>query len=100
MASTHSEAARILGERIRGVRLGLGMSQEEIAQLADIHVTNLGKIERGQANPSLTTIVRVSGVLGTDPAELVRGLGLEDLPDTTRPLTVADFVRERRSRGL
>ena len=64
-------------------------------------MTNLGKIERGQANPegTFTTIVRVSACSAPIPPT-VRGLGLEDLPDTTRPLTVADFVRERRSRGL
>lgn len=100
MAETHSEAARILGERVRGQRLQLGLSQEDIADLAEMHVTNLGKIERGQSNPSLTTIIRVAGVLGVDPSELIRGLGLDQLPARGHRLTAATLIRERRTRGL
>lgn len=95
MADTHSEAARILGERVRVFRQRLGLSQEDIADLAEMHVTNLGKIERGQSNPSLTTIIRVSGVLDVDPAELVRGLGLDEIPARAHRLTAAELIRER-----
>jgi len=99
MADTHSEAARILGERVRFHRQELGLSQEDIADLAEMHVTNLGKIERGQSNPSLVTIIRVSGVLDVDPAELVKGLGLDLIPARTHRLTAADLIRERGRRN-
>jgi transcriptional regulator with XRE-family HTH domain len=99
MADTHSEAARILGERVRFHRQELGLSQEDIADLAEMHVTNLGKIERGQSNPSLVTIIRVSGVLDIDPAELVKGLGLDLIPARTHRLTAADLIRERARRN-
>lgn len=99
MAETHSEAARILGERVRGHRQQLGLSQEDIADLAEMHVTNLGKIERGQSNPSLTTIIRVAGVLNVDPGDLVRGLELTQLPARSHRLTAAELIRERRKRG-
>lgn len=98
MADTHSEAARILGERVRFHRQELGLSQEDIAALAEMHVTNLGKIERGQSNPSLVTIIRVSGVLDVDPAELVKGLGLDLIPARTHRLTAVDLIRERGRR--
>lgn len=99
MAETRSEAARVLGERVRDFRVELGLSQEDIADLAEMHVTNLGKIERGQSNPSLTTIVRVAGVMGVDPADLVRGLGLKQLPERSHKLTAAELIRERRKRS-
>lgn len=95
MAEPQSSAARIFGERVRACRLGLGLSQEDMAHLAEIHWTNWGKIERGQSNPSLTTIVRVAGVLGVDPAELIGGITLGDLPDRTHQLTAAELIRER-----
>jgi transcriptional regulator with XRE-family HTH domain len=47
-----SDAARILGERIRERRIALACSQEEIAHLAGMNVSNYGKIERGLGNPN------------------------------------------------
>jgi transcriptional regulator with XRE-family HTH domain len=93
-----SEAARILGERIRIRRIKLACSQEEISNLAGMNVSNFGKIERGLGNPNLHTIVRIASVLGIDPAVLVAGIGAEALPDLVETFTAADFVRERRRR--
>ena len=95
MVEPQSAAAQILGERVRHHRNELGLSQEDMADLAGMHWTNWGKIERGQANPSLTTIVRMAGVLDIDPAVLVSGLGLSQLPKRTHQLTAVDLIRER-----
>ncbi len=89
------EAARILGERVRTVRIAKALSQEDLADLAEMHVTNIGKIERGQANLSLTTIVRIAGVLDRDPGELLAGMTLADIPAVTHQLTAADLIRAR-----
>ncbi len=99
MPEPHSRAAQVLGERVRDARLELGLSQESIADLAEMHVTNFGKIERGIANPSLHTIVRIAVVLGIDPASLVAGLGQGDLPERMHALTAAEFIRERNRRA-
>jgi DNA-binding XRE family transcriptional regulator len=37
-----------LGEYIRRLRTGYGMSQLELATIADVHIQSLGKIERGK----------------------------------------------------
>ena len=95
-----SEAARILGERIRIRRTKLACSQEEISHLASMNVSNFGKIERGLGNPNLHTIVRIASVLGIDPAVLVAGITADTLPDLVERFTAADFVRERHLRQL
>ena len=59
------------GARIRSLRLGRGLSQEEVAHLAGIHVTYLSGIERGLRNPSLRNIRRIAGALGVSVRELV-----------------------------
>lgn len=74
------------------------VSQETVAHLADMHVTNLGKIERGQANPRMTTIVRIAGVLDTDPGKLMSGIGLDTLPDVDH-VTVRDVIAELKRRS-
>ena len=78
--------------------MGLGLSQESIAELAQMHVTNYGKIERGIANPSLTTMLRIASVLGTDMALLTDGLSRADLPAEFEVLTADEFLRERDKR--
>ena len=89
----------MLGERLRDQRLKLGVSQEEIAHLAGLNVSNFGKIERGMSNPTLHTIVRVASVLDLDPGDLLTGMSTDDLPDKPETFTASDFVRERAARA-
>lgn len=84
-----------MGERLRAARQKLGVSQMELANLAGMNVANYGKIERGIGNPTLDTVVRLAGVMELDPAELVTGLGLADLPPVKSSYTVAEFLREK-----
>ncbi|MEY9952625.1 helix-turn-helix domain-containing protein [Leifsonia sp. EB34] len=97
MASPRSHAALLFGQRVRLARTALGVSQEEIAQLADMHVTNYGRVERGEANSELHTIVRLATALGVDPGELLAGLSGDGmLPDREHAYTVADFIAAKR----
>lgn len=98
MPAPTSEAARLLGERVRLERLRLGLSQDEVAHLAGMNVSNYGKIERGIGNPVLHTIVRLAVVLDVDPAKLVVGIGADDLPPLLETFSAADYVREQRDR--
>jgi transcriptional regulator with XRE-family HTH domain len=94
-----SEAARILGVRLRDLRLKSSCSQDEIANLAGMNVSNYGKIERGLGNPELHTLIRLAAVLGVDAAELVKGIKAESLPEKRKVFTARDFVRERSQRN-
>ena len=93
-----SQAARILGERVRDLRQKLAVSQDDVANLAGINVSNYGKIERGLSNPTFHTVVRIAVVLGVDPSVLVQGLGAQSLPEHTTTFTARDFVRVRLER--
>ncbi len=95
-----SDAARILGERIREQRLTFALSQDDIANLAGMNVSNYGKIERGLSNPTFHTIVRIASVLGTDPADFVTRLTAAQLPEPEGTFTAREFVRERRKREI
>lgn len=99
MPEPRFEAARILGERVRDLRTRLGLSQETVGDLAGMHWTNIGKIERGLANPSFATLVRLAGVLDVDPADLVRGITSDQLGAGEHVLSAREFVDERRRRA-
>lgn len=63
-----------LGGRIRDVRKGLGISQEELAHLSGMHRTYVSSVERGERNISVLNLLSLAGVLGVDAADLVTGL--------------------------
>lgn len=75
-----SEATSTFGRRVRERRNALGLSQEALAAQCGVHWTFLGQVERGQRNLSLHNMLKIAGGLGVDPAELVGGLGIADLP--------------------
>lgn len=83
-----SPAAHLLGERLRRARFDAGLNQKDVAALAHLHVTSYGKIERGLANPSLLTMLRIACVLGQDMATLTRGMTGAHLPGGYGILTV------------
>ena len=72
--SPSSISAREFGARVRARRQRLGISQETLADLSDMHWTAVGRLERGHGNPTLAVILRIAHGLDVDPAELVTGL--------------------------
>ena len=59
------------GLRVRKLREEQGWSQEDFADKIGIHRTYVGGIERGERNPTLTTITRIAKALGVKPSDLV-----------------------------
>ena len=67
---------REFGERVRTVRKARGLSQMQLALLADIDPTYLSGVEQGRRNISLANIHVLAGRLGVDAYELLlRGPG-------------------------
>lgn len=99
MPSSHSDAAIELGQRIRGARVDRGLTLEDLGALADMHWTNIGKIERGQVHPSVETLVRIATALDADPGRFVTGFTADMYPKRSHRLTAADFIAERQRRS-
>ena len=64
-------AKQILAENVRRLRLSAGLSQEELADRADLHRTYISSIERSERNVSLENIFLLAEALGVTPADLV-----------------------------
>jgi transcriptional regulator with XRE-family HTH domain len=47
-----------------------GLTQEEVADRADIHWTYLSQVEGGKRNPGLENIVYLARAIGITPSEL------------------------------
>lgn len=55
-----------LGKSIRLRRKALKITQPDLAQLAKVATNTLYKIERGQANPTMDIIEKITDVLGLE----------------------------------
>ena len=71
MSSLLLKSQKSLAERVKALRMGLGISQETMALEAGIDRTYASQIERGISNPSLRVICAVAEVLQVEPAELL-----------------------------
>lgn len=60
------------GYAVRRLREEKGLSQESLAEKIDIHRTYIGGIERGERNPTLTVIHKISKALGIKPEQLLK----------------------------
>jgi transcriptional regulator with XRE-family HTH domain len=99
MPDVKSDAARIFGERVRSNRQRLGISQETLAQLSDVHWTFIGQVERGVRNLSLHNIIKIAGGLDVDPAVLITGIAPTAVPREARPVSEAERIRIQRQAG-
>ncbi len=57
---------------LRRRRDDLGLTQREIAERSDFDRSYIADLERGQAHPSLGTILRLAKALKLTPAELLQ----------------------------
>jgi transcriptional regulator with XRE-family HTH domain len=56
---------------LRRCRRNRGLSQQRLAFDCKLHRTEVSLLERGDRNPRLSTIVRLSRALGVSPADLI-----------------------------
>jgi XRE family transcriptional regulator, regulator of sulfur utilization len=68
------EHRRVLGENIRTCRKQICISQEKLAEDADLHPVYVGNVERGEENISIDSLVRIAHALKVSITDLVSGL--------------------------
>ena len=51
---------KLLGARIRNLRKERGLTQEALAEKADLHGSYIGLIERAEKSPSLETLYKIA----------------------------------------
>lgn len=66
-----SPTIKQFANRLREVRLAQGLSQETLAEQADLHRTYVGSVERGERNISLVNVERLAKALDTTVCRLL-----------------------------
>jgi transcriptional regulator with XRE-family HTH domain len=60
-----------IGKSVRRLRIKRFMSQAELSKAAGVSPAHLGRIERNEHDPHLSTIRKIAEALGVNPSELV-----------------------------
>ncbi|SDW41430.1 Helix-turn-helix [Hydrobacter penzbergensis] len=60
-----------IGKRIRALREEQELSQEDLANEADVPLSQIGRIERGENNPTISTLYVIAKALKVDLKVLV-----------------------------
>ena len=62
---------KAFGDAIRAYRKKAGLTQEKLAERADMHHNFIGEVERGNMECSLSSMVKISKALGVRVKDLV-----------------------------
>lgn len=62
---------RLVGERVRALRVRRGWSQEQLGFKSGLHRNYIGGIERGERNVAVVNIGRLAKALGVRPHDLL-----------------------------
>lgn len=68
------DAGKRFGLNIREMRQAAGMSQEQLADAAKVHLSEVSRVERAERDLRLSTILRLAAGLSVRPTELFDGL--------------------------
>jgi transcriptional regulator with XRE-family HTH domain len=67
-----SNARKVFSSRLRQLRQVKGLSQEELADMAGLHRTYVGSVERGERNISIDNMDCLAKALEVDITELLK----------------------------
>jgi len=64
---------KLLGEKVRIRRKQAKLTQERLAELADLHTNYIGEVERGEKTISVDALLRIAKGVGVRVSDLVDG---------------------------
>ena len=83
---------------MRRIRLGLEMTQERLAERAELHPNYISSVERGERNISIRNIERIAKALRVTMAELVSDSGeTTESEFATKGLYIREAPAEERA---
>lgn len=65
-----SDLKKLLGKRIKEIRLSRNLTQEQLSDLTDIGASSISKIESGIYHPTDENLERISKALDVEPYKL------------------------------
>jgi transcriptional regulator with XRE-family HTH domain len=70
----HDSVLAVLGQNVRKRREARELTQEKLAERANLDATYISGIERGLRNPGIKNVAKLAKALGLTTAELCKGV--------------------------
>lgn len=83
------------GERLRQLRRECGFTQEEMALRADITTSYYGQLERGIANPTVSTLNKICDVMGISITDIFTDSNRNLLGIDTLSMQILHFLSDK-----
>ena len=71
MSSKKADPRIAFGQAVRTLRAKKGISQEKLAELAEIHRTYIGDVERGTRNIAIVNMAKIAAALDVPLSRLI-----------------------------
>lgn len=70
----HDSVLSLLGRNVRQARESKSLTQEKLAELAELDPTYISGIERGLRNPGIKNVAKIAKALGVPTSEICKGV--------------------------
>ncbi len=81
-----SEIKKLLGKRIREIRISKNLTQEDLSELTDIGASSISKIESGYFHPTDENLERIAKALNVEPYKLYMFNHQKDIKEITKEI--------------
>lgn len=95
-----SMSQKKLGRRISEIRKIKGITQEGLAEKADLTVSYISKIETGKKNPTIAVIEKIAQAMGVDIYQLFVNLEPELMSDRTILEKIEELINTLKERKV
>jgi transcriptional regulator with XRE-family HTH domain len=72
MVNDRMDVTQVFAENVKRLRIAKGISQEALADLAGLHRTYVGAVERGERNITLINANRIAEALGAKLSDCLK----------------------------
>ena len=62
-----------IGDRLRDLRVRRALTQQELAEKADVGTNTVARLERNETEPHMSTLRKLARALDIEPEELAKG---------------------------
>lgn len=100
MLIDRNELKQILSKNIKSARLSSNLTQECLAEMADISVTFLKDIESGKSAMSLVKFVNICYALSITPNELLKDFFKESFNNSKYAVQQIEFLNEYQKNAV
>lgn len=91
-----STISAVVGQRIRTYRQKANMTQEDLAEQADLHYTYIGQVERGEKNLTLSSLEKILDALNMSFSDFFEGF--EHKSQESIPSLCYDLICQKESK--